>query len=115
MGASLGKRASRASKARAYHARLWLAILLLPDVYSVDRHGKEREMTYKGHVENGVVVLDPPGRVPEGAKVEVQLLAEPPSRSTVGQRLMKHAGVAKGLPSDLARNHDHYLHGTPRK
>jgi hypothetical protein len=35
--------------------------------------------------------------------------------STLGHRLMKFAGVLKGLPSDLARNHDHYLYGTPRK
>jgi len=28
---------------------------------------------------------------------------------------MKYAGVCKGLPSDLARNHDHYLYGVPKK
>ena len=34
-------------------------------------------MTAKGHVENGVVVLDPPGALPEGALVEVYILAPP--------------------------------------
>ena len=29
--------------------------------------------------------------------------------------LLKIATQIKGLPSDLARNHDHYLHGLPRK
>lgn len=72
-------------------------------------------MVQKGHVRNGVVVLDSPVRFPEGAEVAVELLAVPPSRSTVGRRLMRHAGVATGLPSDLARNHDHYLHGTPKE
>jgi hypothetical protein len=24
-------------------------------------------------------------------------------------------GIAKGLPADLAENHDHYLHGRPKK
>jgi len=29
--------------------------------------------------------------------------------------LMAVAGKASGLPSDLAENHDHYLHGTPKR
>jgi len=27
----------------------------------------------------------------------------------------KFAGSVRGLPSDMALNHDHYLHGLPRK
>jgi hypothetical protein len=34
---------------------------------------------------------------------------------TLGQKLLKHAGKAVGLPQDLAENHDHYLYGTPKK
>lgn len=39
------------------------------------------------------------------------------SKSSVawGTALQEIAGTAKGLPSDFARNHDHYLHGTPRR
>ena len=29
--------------------------------------------------------------------------------------LLKIAARIEGLPSDFARNHDHYLHGLPRK
>lgn len=29
--------------------------------------------------------------------------------------LLKIAARIKDLPADLARNHDHYLHGLPRK
>ena len=29
--------------------------------------------------------------------------------------LLKIAGRIEGLPADLARNHDHYLHGLPHK
>jgi len=72
-------------------------------------------MTYRGHVKNGAVVLDEPASLPEGAEVNVQLLSQPPEEPTLGQMLMKHAGKAKGLPKDLARNHDHYLYGTPKK
>ena len=78
-------------------------------------------MTYRGRVQGGVVVLDEPGNLPEGLVVRIEV--SPPSAgettdnlaSTLGQRLLKFAGAVKGLPSDLARNHDHYLHGTPKK
>ncbi len=35
-------------------------------------------------------------------------------RRTIGDALLEFAGTAEGLPRDMARNHDHYLHGTPR-
>ncbi len=78
-------------------------------------------MTYRGHVKNGVVVLEDGAALPEGVAVRVQPLKPVPggkrrkSRETLGERLMKFAGSVQGLPSDMARNHDHYIHGTPRK
>ena len=36
-------------------------------------------------------------------------------RRTIGEALLEVAGTAEGLPKDMARNHDHYLHGTPRE
>jgi hypothetical protein len=79
-------------------------------------------MVYNGHVEKGVVVLDDSVILPEGLKVQI----EPASAGrretaiddggeTLGQKLLKHAGKAIGLPRDLAENHDHYLYGTPKK
>ena len=44
-----------------------------------------------------------------------ELLATPPAPRPAGQGLTKFAGAVRGLPSDLARNHDHYLHGRPKK
>ncbi len=32
-----------------------------------------------------------------------------------GQKMAKLAGTVDGLPSDYALNHDHYLHGTPKR
>ena len=32
-----------------------------------------------------------------------------------GQALLEVAGTVEGLPSDYAENHDHYLHGRPRR
>ena len=39
---------------------------------------------------------------------------ETPSRSW-GAALLEVAGTAPGLPPDFAHNHDHYLHGAPRR
>ena len=78
-------------------------------------------MTYRGHVKNGVVVLEDKARLAEGTPVRVQPLKRTASKKkaararTLGERLMRFAGSAKGLPRDMARNHDHYIHGTPRK
>ena len=38
-----------------------------------------------------------------------------PRETTLGQRLLKFAGRAKELPADMADNHDHYLHGQPKR
>ena len=70
-------------------------------------------MEFKGKVSGGVVVPEQGVSLPEGADVRIKLV-EPP-RSTVGQRLLKFAGRAKGLPRDMAENHDHYLHGQPKR
>jgi hypothetical protein len=72
-------------------------------------------MTYHGHVRNGVVVVDGALGLPEGAEVQVVVLAANDQGPTLGERLMKHSGKAEGLPADLARNHDHYLYGVPKK
>jgi hypothetical protein len=72
-------------------------------------------MVYRGHVQNGIVVLDDMPCLPEGAEVQVAVIPPSIEDSTLGERLMKFAGKLEGLPSDLARNHDHYLHGAPKK
>jgi hypothetical protein len=33
----------------------------------------------------------------------------------LSRRLRSIAGKAKGLPADLAEQHDHYIHGTPKR
>lgn len=71
-------------------------------------------MTLEGTVSNGVIVLDQSEALPEGTRVRIIVeSAEPPT--TLGQRLLKLAGIAEGLPSDMAEQHDHYIHGTPKR
>ena len=45
---------------------------------------------------------------------ELERQQTPPERS-VWDALLEFAGTAKGLPPDLAENHDHYLHGAPKR
>ena len=69
-------------------------------------------MTYRGHVKDGVVVLDEPLRLPEGTVVHVELVPEQDAR-TLAERLGDVIGIVDG-PSDLAEHHDHYAHGKPK-
>ena len=78
-------------------------------------------MTFDGHVENGNIILDQTATLPEGAKVRIEVLAEEkhetsePSIPTLYERLRNVVGQAKGMPTDAAINHDHYLYGHPKK
>ena len=45
---------------------------------------------------------------------ELERQQTPPERS-VWDALLEFAGTAEGLPPDLAENHDHYLHGAPKR
>ena len=77
-------------------------------------------MIYKGHVRNGVVVLHGEVQLPDGIEVNVEPVESPqPEESdreipSLYERLKPFIGAIKGLPPDLARNHDHYIHGTAK-
>jgi len=77
-------------------------------------------MTFQGKVENGVIVLPSGVTLPEGLSVTV--VASPAAgeeNATVWQKLEAVGRWAETqpctLPRDLATNHDHYLHGRPKK
>ena len=78
-------------------------------------------MVYRGHIRDGRIELDEQVRLPEGAPVEVSLAEQQAASGndelgpTLYERLKPVIGSAKGLPPDLARNHDHYLHGGPKR
>lgn len=71
-------------------------------------------MTYRGRVQNGVIVLEKPGSLPEGTEVEVAPMAKE-AVPTLAERYKNLIGIAEGLPSDASVNHDHYLYGAPKK
>ncbi len=79
-------------------------------------------MTYQGHVENGVVVLDGSANLPEGTRASVCLfdfsienLPEDDAGASLLDRLGPVVGTAKGLPPDASLQVDHYLYGAPRE
>ncbi len=69
------------------------------------------DMTYRGKVEKGTVVLPPEANLPDGTEVQV----EPVAPNTLAERLKEVIGAVHGGPPDWAENHDHYIHGTPKK
>ena len=74
-------------------------------------------MTYRGKVKNGVVVLEAGAKIPDGIEVRVEPVAIPEEdqQPAIYKRLSKIAGKAKGLPRDLAGQHDHYLYGREKQ
>ena len=48
-------------------------------------------------------------------KTKVEELAQAGSPGPLWSLFSKWAGKAEDLPPDLAENHDHYLHGAPKK
>jgi hypothetical protein len=78
-------------------------------------------MTYRGHVSNGVVVLDDAVTLPEGLSVQVQPTdsvqddADEENIPTLFERLEPLVGKLTGLPPDASVNLDHYLYGVPKR
>jgi hypothetical protein len=77
---------------------------------------KRREvMSFEGTVINGTIVLDDGETLPEGARVEVVCKPIDDEPKTLRELLMKYAGCMTDLPADFAEQHDHYIHGTPKR
>ncbi|MGD0094623.1 MAG: hypothetical protein ABSE73_32335 [Planctomycetota bacterium] len=79
-------------------------------------------MTYLGKVKGCAVVLERAPGLADGTEVRVELEAVRRPRKhrdakldDLWDGLLKLAGTVKGLPVDMAENHDHYLYGTPKR
>lgn len=72
-------------------------------------------MSYKGTVKNGVVVLEPEVKLPEGAAVLVEIEPQPVVNDADLDPAWRIGELAVdcGVP-DLAVNLDHYLYGHPK-
>jgi hypothetical protein len=78
-------------------------------------------MTYRGHVNNGVIVLDDAVTLPEGLSVRVEPAGSTSDEDdeenipTLLERLAPLVGKLEGLPPDASVNLDHYLYGLPKR
>jgi hypothetical protein len=89
----------------------------------LDECEKEENMTYRGHVENGTVVVDGSARLPEGAKVEIAVIQT--SHDTLNGKPIWMVALEMGtsvpinewekMPVDASKNLDHYLYGASKR
>jgi hypothetical protein len=77
--------------------------------------GYETDVSIKGTVKNGVVVLPPEAKLPEGAQVEVTPLEARADDPPFLQAILKLAKPRPDWPEDFALNHAHYTKGHPKK
>lgn len=71
-------------------------------------------MLYRGRIKNGVVVFEEDVPLPEGTEVRVRAVG-PGGGKTLADRFRDVIGSIADLPADMARNHDHYIHGTAKE
>jgi hypothetical protein len=72
-------------------------------------------MTVTGKVVNGLVVLPPGTKLPEGAKVRIETLKLASEDDPLVAAVEKLAKPRPHLPKDYALNHGHYLRGESKQ
>ncbi len=83
-------------------------------------------MTYRGRVQNGVVVPEAGAVLPEGAEVRIDVQGTPSAtseplgsdssdspRSSMYQTYQNILGVIQDLPADASERVDEFLYGPP--
>jgi hypothetical protein len=71
-------------------------------------------MSYKGIVKNGQIALPPDVVLPEGATVVVDVKVGTEDFPDWSRDLVRLA-KDRDWPEDMAAQHDHYIHGTPKQ
>ena len=72
-------------------------------------------MSVTGKIVNGLVVLPPGIKLPEGASVKIETLELNGHDDPLVAAVEKLAKRRPHLPRDYALNHGHYLRGEPKK
>ena len=72
-------------------------------------------MSVSGKVVNGLVVLPPGTKLPEGAEVRIETLKPIPQDDALVAAVERLAKPRPHLPRDYALNHGHYLRGEPKR
>ena len=71
-------------------------------------------MELNGIVRDGIIVINNGATLPEGTRVRIVIESQEQSKP-FGERFKKFRGAARGLPRDLAEQHDHYRLGTAKR
>ena len=71
-------------------------------------------MSFKGTVKNGVVVLPPEAKLPDGTPVEVIANESRPEADPFVAAVLKVRKPRPHWPKNYARNLDHYLYGVSK-
>jgi hypothetical protein len=74
-------------------------------------------MSITATVENDTIRLPEGMHIPDGTQVVIETIERSAASEddSLSRCLLKFAGIADDLPSDLAANLDHYLHGHPKR
>lgn len=72
-------------------------------------------MSIAATVQNGAIKLPEGVHLPDGTRVEIVLTQEEPDPVKALGWMAEYAGCIDGLPKDFAAEHDHYIHGTPKR
>jgi hypothetical protein len=73
-------------------------------------------MIFRGRVHGNTILLDAPTGLPDGTVVQVtEVDPNEDGGPSLMESLSEFAGSVEGLPEDFAENHDHYIHGTPKR
>ncbi len=87
-------------------------------------------MVFRGHVRNGMVRLDEPAMLPEGAAVRIEVVENARETCPESNREEKPTSIEQeltaiwqdlpahelaSLPRDLTNNLDHYIYGVAKK
>ena len=72
--------------------------------------------TYDGRA----LIPTEPLDLPKGATLRLRVEAPeelnvPRQEGSLSDALLAFSGIMEGFPADFAKNHDHYLHGTPKR
>ncbi|MBI5774137.1 MAG: hypothetical protein HZA89_10390 [Verrucomicrobia bacterium] len=68
-------------------------------------------MSTVAEIESAIEQLPPQDK----ARLRARLVETLPAAAPILEQLRGLAGAGQNLPSDLAANHDHYLHGTAKR
>jgi hypothetical protein len=71
-----------------------------------------RKMVYRGHVENGTVIVDDAATLPDGVRVEIRVVStQGAANAAEGRPWLRFSGIVDDLPANASQQIDQVLYG----